>query len=269
MGISAVRGCIVGAAMGLTMWGCGNAGPNNVPVDTLDSPSHAGGSASPSGSGSSSGGGGSGGASSATFNASGTFADAVSGNALGNVSVCLLDSPSTCATTDSGGNFSLDGVGQQGSGLVASLAGYVTGLWPMTPAGDTTWSLLLRTTTRMNNLAAAVNTTFGPSTGAIFFQAYDGAGNALAGVTVSVASAGPAAYFQSDDTTLDATLTATTSAGKGFVFGLSPGTTRVTFSAPGLACARNGAEGWPPAGGETMTVPVVANELTRAAAVCR
>jgi hypothetical protein len=184
--------------------------------------------------------------------------------------VCLLDSPTKCATTDYSGNFSLSGVSAQKSGLVATINGWTPGVFPLSPTGTTTWTLPLWKAAQVTSYAATIGTTFGPATGAIQFEALDGSGKPLAGVKVSVPGAGSAGYFEADGTTLNPTLTTTTSKGTGILFGVNAGNTiAVTFSAPGRTCTRNGTEGWPPVGTETTSVTVVANELTRASAQCQ
>ncbi len=216
------------------------------------------------GAGASSGGGG------RTFGIGGVLNDATGGGPLSAASVCLIASPSTCTMTDSTGTFLLEGLAASGDGFTASLSGYVTGIWPMTPtASATSWSILLRSSTRLTNLAQSVGATFDSSAGAILFATLDASGNSLAGVSVSVASGGNVAYFQAGGSALDSSLTATTAWGGGFAFGVPAGTVGVTFAAPGKVCVRNGMEGWTGGSGHTLTVPVVAGQLTRAAAVCQ
>jgi hypothetical protein len=196
--------------------------------------------------------------------------DATGGGPVSGATVCLIATPSTCTMTDSTGTFLLGGLAASGDGFTASLTGYVTGIWPVTPTGDaTSWSVLLRSATRLTNLAQSVGTTFDSSTGVVIFAALDASGSSLAGVSVSVASGGTVAYFKADGSALDSTLTATTAWGEGFSFGIPAGTVGVTFSAQGKACVRSGVEGWPGGSGQTMTVPVVAGQLTRAAVVCQ
>jgi hypothetical protein len=205
------------------------------------------------------------------FAVGGVLNDATGGGSpLAGASVCLIAAPSTCTTTDSAGNFLLDGLAGSGDGFTASLTGYATGVWPITPTGNATgWAVLLRSTTRLDTLAQSVGTTFDSSTGALVFAAMDAAGNGLAGVSVSVGAGGKVAYFMTGGSTLDSTLTATTTSGGGFAFGVPAGTVGLTFTAPGKVCVRNGAEGWTGGTGQTTTVPVVGGRLTRAAAVCQ
>ena len=222
---------------------------------------------------SSSGGGGVGassGAGSRTFAVGGVLNDATGGGPVTGASVCLIATPSSCTMTDSTGTFLMGGLAVSRDGFTASLAGYVTGIWPITPTGDaTSWSVLLRSTTRLTNLAQSVGTTFDSSMGAVIFAALDASGNSLAGASVSIASGGTVAYFKADGSALDSTLAATTAWGEGFAFRIPAGTVGVTFTAPGKVCVRSGVEGWPGGSGQTMTVPVVAGQLTRAAAVCQ
>lgn len=216
------------------------------------------------GAGASSGGGG------RTYGIGGVLNDATGGGPLSAASVCLIASPSTCTMTDSTGTFLLEGLAASDDGFTAALPGYVTGIWPVTPTTSATgWSILLRSSTRLTNLAQSVGATFGSSAGAIIFATLDASGNSLGGVSVSVAAGGTVSYFQADGSALDSTLTATTAWGGGFAFGVPAGTVGVTFTAPGKVCVRNGMEGWTGGSGRTLTVPVVAGQLTRAAAVCQ
>jgi hypothetical protein len=196
--------------------------------------------------------------------------DATSGDELGGVSVCLLDSPTTCTSTAVDGSFVLGGVQASGSGFTGVMAGYVPTVWPVTPTGNVMgWSLNMRTTTRLATLATQAGATFG-TLGAVYFQVTDGSGNSLAGVAVSTTGGGKAAYFSGDGMGLDAALTQTTANGNGYVFDVAAGTVGVSFAASGRACARSGAEGWPPStASQTMSVPVKNGNLTVAWAVCQ
>jgi hypothetical protein len=52
-------------------------------------------------------------------------------------------------------------------------------------------------------------------------------------------------------------------------FQIAPGNVDVTFSAPGMTCARDQAEGWNPSGSSVTTeIPVFAGEFTVARAEC-
>jgi len=203
------------------------------------------------------------------FMLSANLTDAVSGDVLAGAKVCLIDAPSTCTTVDANGDFTISGIGAKRSGIVASLTGYVTGIWPIAPTGDVDgWTIFLRKDARVTALASEIGTTFSSSSGAIVFAAKDSSGTPLAGVTVALNGGGKVGYFTADGTKLDPALTATSSHGQGFVFDLAPGDVRVTFALPGKTCVKNGAEGWPASGSETMTVPIQAGKLSRAAAVC-
>lgn len=203
-----------------------------------------------------------------TFN--GWIDDAVSGDPLQSVQVCLLASPAVCTTTDVNGTIALSGLGPSQDGITATLSGYPTGIWPITPTGNISgWTIFLRSDTRLATLAQQVGGVFGGSLGAIVFEAYDGSDNDLSGVSVSTGSGGTIGYFAGDGTGLNSTLTATTSNGGGYIFAVPPGDVDVTFSAPGLVCARSGSEGWPGSGSGTVTIPVRAGELTRAAGACQ
>ncbi len=226
-------------------------------------------SSSSSGSASSSSSGGSSTSIVGGFTFSGWIDDAVSGDPLEGVQVCLFASPGVCTTTDVNGTINLTGLAASGDGITATFSGYPTGIWPITPTGNISgWTINLRTDARIATLATQVGATFGSTTGAIVFDAYDGSGNNLSGVSVST-PAGTVGYFTGTGAGLDSTLTATTSVGGGYIFGVPPGNVEVTFTSPGLVCARNGAEGWPGSGSATTTVPVVAGELTRAAGACQ
>ncbi|MFI5307404.1 MAG: hypothetical protein ACHQ53_08640 [Polyangiales bacterium] len=204
------------------------------------------------------------------FTLDANLSDAVSDDVLVQAAVCLLDMSSVCTMTDANGDFSIDGIGARRSGISASLTGYVTGLWPITPTGNVSgWTITLRKQARVTVLAQQLATTFGSSTGAMVFAAKDASGNPLAGVSVTVSSSGKVGYFAADGTKLDPALTATSAHGEGFVFDVAPGDVGVTFTLAGHTCVRNGSEGWPATGNETMTVPVQAGKLTRAAAVCQ
>jgi hypothetical protein len=203
------------------------------------------------------------------FALSGNMSDAVTGDPLASVTICLLDSPATCTKSDANGDFSIRGLGAKGSGITGALAGYVTGVWPVTPTGNVSgWSILLRTENRVAKLAQNLGTTFGPSAGAIVFAVKDGSGNPLSGVTIT-STRGTVGYYDANGAALDLALTDTTSHGGGFIFDVSPGDVGLTFEISGRTCVRNGAEGWPGSNGETMTVPVQGGKLTRAAAVCQ
>jgi hypothetical protein len=188
---------------------------------------------------------------------------------LAGASVCLLDRPSVCATTDANGSYSLTGLAATGSGLLASTSGYVNGLWPFSPTGNMTGiSIYLRSTTRVGTLVSQAGATWDGTTGAIHFLTRDGSGNLLAGVTIAVDAGGKAAYFNNG--TLDATLTATTALGEGYVFGLGAATVNVTFTSPNRVCAHSGVDGWTPtASGATAGVPIVNGDITFAGAVCQ
>jgi hypothetical protein len=98
---------------------------------------------------SSGGGGGSGGGSggSPAFSVGGQISDATTGDPLPGVAMCLLSSPSTCTSSDSGGNFTLAGVTEVQGGITGSLSGYLTGIWPVTPSSNQDqWNILLRST---------------------------------------------------------------------------------------------------------------------------
>jgi hypothetical protein len=196
--------------------------------------------------------------------------DSVTGNPMQGVSMCLLNSPSTCVTTVADGSFAIQGVLPTGSGITGTMSGYVVGVWPAAPTANVSgWSLNMRSTTRMAALAMQVGAEFG-TTGAIYFQVTDGNKDALAGVSVSTSVGGKPAYFAGDGTGLSGTLTQSTSAGNGYVFELPAGTVDVRFSAAGRACARSGAIGWPPADGtETTSMPIVAGQVSSVWAVCQ
>jgi hypothetical protein len=204
------------------------------------------------------------------FTASGQIDDAVTGVGLPGVAICILNASATCTTSDSGGNYTLLGVADTGSGITGTLSGYATGVWPMTPAGDVLgWTINLRSLDRMESLAESVGTTFGSSAGAIYFAAYDENDNPLSGVSFSVPEGGPTGYFTGDGSGLSPGLTATSTNGGGYIFAQPAGTLAVTATASGLTCTRSGASGWPPVGSETMDVPVVVASVTLARAVCQ
>jgi hypothetical protein len=172
--------------------------------------------------------------------------------------------------TDANGDVSITGIGARRSGISASLASYVTGLWPITPTGNVSgWTISLRKTARVMALAQELATTFGSTAGAIVFAVKDPSGNPLAGVSVAISSSGKVGYFTANGSMLDPVLTTTSAHGQGFAFDVAPGDVGVTFTLAGHTCVHNGSEGWPGAGAETMTVPVQAGKLTRAAAVCQ
>jgi hypothetical protein len=89
------------------------------------------------------------------FTLDANLSDAVSGDPLGQVAVCLLDAPSTCTMTDANGDFSVTGIGARRSGISATVASYVTGVWPITPTGNVSgWTISLRKTARVTALGA-------------------------------------------------------------------------------------------------------------------
>jgi len=267
----------------LALAGCGHSGSENL----VDQGGGSGGGSSGGYAGSGGGGSGSGGGSSSGsdaggndggggdsgtegFTVSGTVSDIATGNSLPGVSVCLLAAPSTCTITDSSGAFSLTGLVPSGSGFTASLAGYVTGVWPLTPTGNVTYNAFLRSVSLVGTWASQAGATFNGSAGAVLFETFDGSGNPRSGVSVSTAAGGTVGYLTGNGSVLDTTLTATTTNGAGCVFEVPSGNVEVTFTAPGAVCTRYGAEGWLAAvSGATTLVPVVANELTVARAVCQ
>lgn len=196
--------------------------------------------------------------------------DSVTGNPMQGVSICLLNSPSTCVTTVADGSFAIQGVQPTGSGITGTMSGYVVGVWPAAPTANVSgWSLNMRSTTRMAALAEQAGAEFG-TTGAIYFQVTDGNKDALAGVSISTSMGGKPAYFTGDGTGLSGTLTQSTSAGNGYVFELPAGTVDVRFSAAGRACLRSGAVGWPPADGtQTTSMPIAAGQVSIVWAVCQ
>ena len=205
------------------------------------------------------------------FAIGGVLSDANGGGALAGVSRCLIAAPSTCTTTDSGGNFLLDGLAGTGDGFIASLSGYVTGVWPVTPTGQRHGLVDPPPVDHEAHRPRAVggDQLFDSSTGALVFAAVDTNGNGVAGVSVSVSAGGTIAYFNANGSALDSTLTTTAAWGGGYAFGVPAGTAGVTFSAPGKVCVRKSPEGWTGTSGQTTAVPVTAGRLTRAAAVCQ
>jgi hypothetical protein len=180
-----------------------------------------------------------------------------------------LSSPSNCQPTDANGDATLSGLQATQDGISAAFSGYVTGIWPITPMGNIlSWDVVLRSTTRIDNIATQMETTFNATLGAITFATYDGCGNSLAGVSVTTSAGGTVGYT---DTTGDVSsvLTATTSQGSGFILGVAPGDVSLTFSAPGMTCARYSNEGWPGSGTVTTVVPISAGALTRASTACQ
>lgn len=202
------------------------------------------------------------------FLVTGTLEDDPTSKPLASATLCLLDVPGVCSSSDASGAYSLSGVTDQRSGFTAALPGYVTGIWPLTPTGDLrSFGVFLRTPANANTLAASVGASFG-ATGAIHFETLDGAGKARAAVAVSAGPAGTVAYIVTPGK-LSTAVPSTSELGNGFVFGLPEGDVTLTFAAAGSTCARTSANGWDPriAGG-TMTVPVKAGQITRASATC-
>ena len=202
------------------------------------------------------------------FRVTGTLEDDPTSKPLANATLCLFDAPGVCSTSDTSGGFSLSGVSDQRSGFTASLPGYVTGIWPLTPTGDLDgFGVFLRTTANANGLAASVGASFG-ATGAIHFEARGGAGTTRAGVSVSADPGGTVAYVVTPGK-LSTSVVSTSSLGDGFVWELPEGDVTLTFSAPGSTCTRTSANGWAAGGaGATLTVPVKAGQITRAAVTC-
>jgi hypothetical protein len=131
------------------------------------------------------------------------------------------------------------------------------------------FSPYLRSTQHISAWAIQAGTTFDTTSGVIIFETYDGSGNPLSGASVTMSVAGTVVYFSSMGTGLDPTLTATTASGFAMAFQIAPGDVNVTFTAPGLTCARDEAEGWNPSSSSATTqVPVFAGEFTVARASC-
>ena len=138
----------------------------------------------------------------------------------------------------------------------------------MPPTRNPSWTIDLRTAARVTNMAQSLGTTFDQSAGAIVFHAYDGNGNLVPNVTVS-GTGGLVGYLSPDESTISKTGPTTTS-GTGYIFGLTPGTVNVVFSAAGLTCARDGVEAWPPTtSGAAVSVPVVAGDVSVAWVACQ
>jgi hypothetical protein len=191
------------------------------------------------------------------------------GQGLAGVTVGHLGAAGASVTTDPQGSFNLAGVGAAGDGIVASLPGYVTGIWPLTPSTvDDTWLGALQTPAELATFATAMDTTFPTGTaGALHFLVYGSAGQLLAGVKVMVSTGNPAGYV--DGTSVVATPAATTTSGEGYVFGIPPGEVDVAFSIQGLTCARLYFSGWPKtSSGGTTAVPIQADVLTGVSAQC-
>jgi hypothetical protein len=203
-----------------------------------------------------------------SFKLVGNLADSSTGDPLTSVAICLLYEPMTCVRSNANGDFSIEGVAATRSGVAAARDGYVGGVWPLTPTKDiSNWEIFLRPVARVAKLAGDLGATLDPSVGAIMFMARNRTGDSVTGVTVT-SSSGKLGYLNSNSAVLDATLTATTADGGGYIFEIPPGDVSLTFSVGGKTCKRSGAEGWPATGAQTMMVPVQAGMLTRAASVC-
>jgi hypothetical protein len=186
--------------------------------------------------------------------------------------VCLIDAPTVCAATDASGAYLLHGLSPNGSGIIASAPGYAPGLFPLTTTSDVhAFTIFIRTPMRVDALASSVGATFG-STGAIHFEGRDAANAVRAGVSVSVAaSSGAIVSYYVAPGKLSTAATATGTMGDGYIFGVPEGTATLTFNAPSSTCAREAANDWPPASGSagtTMTIPIRAGAVTRAAVMC-
>ena len=199
---------------------------------------------------------------------SGTVADDPSSKLLAGASVCLLDAPAVCTTSDAMGAFSLGGVAAAGSGITASLAGYVGGVWPLTPTGGLSdFTIYLRTAANLQTLASSVGASLGSSTGVIHFETLGGSGAVRAGVSVEATPSATVSYVTTPGK-ISTTATATSALGNGYVFGVPEGLVTLTFTAANSTCTRTGANGWPSQGTGTMTLPVKAGQVTRASTTC-
>jgi hypothetical protein len=197
------------------------------------------------------------------------MSDAQSGSPLTSVSVCLLSAPATCTTTDGSGAFSLSGVQGAADGFRGSLASYVTGIWPESPTGTTTFNVELRPTTLIASLAKAAGATWDGTTGAVLFFVEDGSGNGLPGAHVTLSTGGKIAYFNTNGS-LDGQLAATTTNGSGYVFELAAGATNISVTVMGKTCGRAGADGWTPTvSGAVLAGPIVIGQLTKFHVACQ
>ncbi len=228
-----------------------------------------GGSGGGSGAGAGSGtgvgtGGGSGGAEPPpAFTVSGSLGDGA-GNGVAGASVCLLASPTTCVTTDGSGNYSIDGVTASGSGILGTAtSAFLPMAWPLSPINDLSYSGFFRTVANVSAYATETSAAFDASHGAIVFHLYDASGNPLAGAKIACDRGGTVGYFKDDGSGVDPTLTTTSTAGDGYIFGVPPGTVNLTVTATGLACAPAGREAWlPSAAGASASAPAIAGTLT-------
>jgi hypothetical protein len=249
---------------------CGASSGSNPPVETGGSSGSGGtstssGSSSGSSSSSSSGGGPSG----PQFTVSGALGDG-SGNGVAGASVCIIGAQSSCTTTDSGGNYTLAGVWANKSGFIGTANGFAPTLWPLTLTGNLTYNGFFRSSSVVGGFATQMGTTFGPSTGAVFFVVFDGNGNALANATVTPSGAGTIGYFNADGSGPATTLTKTTANGGGYIFQIAPGNVNLTVSVAGLSCGPAGHETWTPSStAVSVLVPVQAGALTVARIACQ
>ncbi len=196
----------------------------------------------------------------------GSLVDATTDAPLVGAQVCLLGSP-TCSPTSAQGEFSVSGIG---SGFTATLSNYVTSNWPLSTISDFGGTWVLRETAAISALAESAGTTLEASTGALYFETFDGSGNAVAGVTVTLMGGGGVVGYVQDDGTVSATSTSTSTKGVGYAFQVRPSARfDVSFVREGGGpCSIWDHFGWPAMLGGTLSLPIVAGQLTLVRASC-
>jgi hypothetical protein len=191
-------------------------------------------------------------------------------------SICLRGHVEPCTTTGADGNFSLSADLQVGEDIlvVASADGFITNAFPRTYEGGTTLPigsyLFLERAIYDQYFEMLAGHAPDPTKGTVLVNVWQSwpSGPALAGGTVTLDPAARVVYTNESGIP-DASATATTVGGRGLAAaaGIAPAEITGTAIVAGRTC-RN-AVGWRAQGNETFRVPVVADAIVSAIAVCQ